>query len=278
MENASTIWISLAPGLVILGLMLLALAVFLIRQPKFEQKASRKSGSMLLPSYLIRYGYWLADGIIAPLGRLGVRPNHVTVFSVILSAGAALLVAHGHLMSAAWVFFAAMACDLIDGLLARSLGIQSSSGAFFDSFCDRISEGIIFAGLAYLGRDGLLFAASFWALVASYLISYARGRGEGLGVDCKAGLMQRPERLLMLFFTLLLAPLIALGTAPLGISATSIVTVSVSLIAILTTMTALRRAFTIMGELGRRDANASEPTPSRNPTAPNPNAMAEAPS
>lgn len=272
MDNASTIWISLVPGLVILGLMLLALAVFLILQPKFEQDASRKSGSVLLPSHLIHYGYWLADGVIAPLGRLGVRPNHVTVLSVVLSAGAALLVAHGHLMSGAWVFFAAIACDLVDGLLARSLGIQSTSGAFFDSFCDRISEGVIFAGLAYLGRDTFLFAASFWALLASYMISYARSRGEGLGVDCKAGLMQRPERLLTLFFTLLLAPLIAL----LGIPATTIVAAGVSLIALLATLTAMRRASLIMGELGKRDADASKSLPPGNPAAPNPNSMAEA--
>src|SRR5690554_1248525 len=184
MDNASSISISLAPGLIILGVMLSALVFFLIRQPNFEQNASRKTGSKLLPTTLIRYGYWLADSVISPLGRLGVRPNHVTAFSVVLSTAAGGLLAYGHLMSAAWVFFAAMACDLVDGLLARSLDMQSASGAFFDSFCDRASEGIVFAGLAYLGRDGFLFIASFWALIASFMISYARGRGEALGVDC----------------------------------------------------------------------------------------------
>ena|SRR5690554_5309412 len=276
MDNAGSIWISLAPGIVILAAMLLALVIFVIRQPKFEQNASRKSGSSLLPTTLIRYGYWLADGFITPLGRLGIRPNHVTIFSVVLSALAAVLIAQGHLMSAAWVFFGAMACDLIDGLLARSLDMQSSSGAFFDSFCDRTSEAIIFGALAYLGRDGLLFAVSFWALVASFLISYARGRGEALGVDCKVGLMQRPERMLLLFFTLLAAPLLSLVTAPMGLTETTIVLAGVALIALLSTITAGRRATLIMRELRKLDAQAaSGPTSPATPPSPTPQGMAD---
>jgi CDP-diacylglycerol--glycerol-3-phosphate 3-phosphatidyltransferase len=278
MDNIDSIWMSLAPGLIILGLMLLALAVFLIRQPDFEQAASRKSGSVLLPTTLIRYAYWLADTVVTPLGRLGVRPNHVTLFSLAFSAAAAGLVVYGHFMSAAWVLFGAMTCDLLDGLLARSLDMQTSSGAFFDSFCDRAAEGIVFAGLVYLGRDGLLFAASFWALIASYMVSYARGRGEGLGVDCKVGLMQRPERLFVLFLTLLAAPLIALGTGSAGISEGTVVLAGVTLIAVLSTVTALQRASMIMGELRERDGNASNSTSSGNSTTPPHDNMSEAPS
>lgn len=259
---------SLAPGLIIGAIMLIAMVVFFIRQPEFEQKASRKAGSALLPASVIHFGYWLADSVIKPLGRLGVRPNHVTLFSVALSATAAGLLATGHIMSAAWVLFAAMAGDLIDGLLARSLDMQSSSGAFFDSFCDRAAEGIVFAGLAYFGRDGILFMVSFWALIASYMISYARGRGEGLGVDCKAGLMQRPERLLVLFFTLFAAPLVGALSPDVSIlSETTVLLAGVGLIAALATVTAVQRARMIMGELNKRDANASKPKPSK-PTAP----------
>jgi phosphatidylglycerophosphate synthase len=279
MDNFNNIWISLAPGLVILALMLLALAVFLIRQPEFEQKASRKSGSVLLPTTLIRYAYWLADSIIKPLGRVGIRPNHVTVFSIALTATAAVLVVYGYLMIAAWVLFGAMACDLVDGLLARSLDMQTTTGAFFDSFCDRLAEGVIFAGFAYLGRDGLLLGASIWALVASFLVSYARGRGEALGVDCKAGLMQRPERLLVLFFTLLVAPIVALGVA--DITEEMVVLAGVGMVAVLSTVTALQRASIIMGELRERDADASSARGSmspENPKNPQQDKMAEAPS
>jgi phosphatidylglycerophosphate synthase len=282
MDNFNDVWMSLAPGLIILALMLVALVVFLIRQPDFEQEASRKDGSVLLPKALIRYAYWLADSIIKPLGRLGARPNHVTIFAVALSMTAAGLVAYGHLMAAAWVLFGAMACDLIDGLLARSLDMQTSSGAFFDSFCDRAAEGIVFAGFAYLGRDGLLFAASLWALVASYLVSYARGRGEGLGVDCKVGLMQRPERLLVLFFTLLVAPLVALGTGPAGISQGTIVLAGVSLVAALSTVTATQRAIAIMGALREQDRVAShlqnKQLKNKPPKNPNQDKLAEVPS
>ncbi|WP_168210558.1 CDP-alcohol phosphatidyltransferase family protein [Persicimonas caeni] len=257
MDGSTNVWMALAPGLAILGILLLALAVFLIRQPKFEQKASRKTGSVLLPQVLIRYAYWLSESFVAPLDRLGLRPNHVTAFSVVLSTAAAGLIATGHLMSAAWVLFAAMACDLIDGLLARSLDMQSSVGAFFDSFCDRISEGVVFAGLAYYGRENLLFFLSLWGLVASYMISYARGRGEGLGVDCKVGLMQRPERLLVLFFTLLLAPLIA-AFGPGGVSQMQVVLTGIGLLAALSTITAGQRALWIMRALSQTDPAAPD--------------------
>lgn len=184
---------------------------------------------------------------------MGLKPNHVTAFSVVLSVTAAGLIAFGHFMTAAWVLFGAMACDLIDGLLARSLDMKSNAGAFFDSFCDRISEGVVFVGLAYFGRDNLLFAVSMWALVASYLISYARGRGEALGVDCKVGLMQRPERLLVLFFTLLSAPLVAAISGPSGIAASKVVFSGVVLLAALSTYTAGQRALWIMRALADND-------------------------
>lgn len=257
MMDDSSLWMALAPGLAILAIFLVALVIFLIRQPKFEQKASRKSGSVLLPKVLIRYAYWLSDSVVEPLGRLGLRPNHVTAFSVAVSATAAGLVVYGQFMWAAWVLFGAMACDLLDGLLARSLDMQSSAGAFFDSFCDRLSEGVVFVGLAYFGRDSLLFGVSLWALVASYLISYARGRGEGLGVDCKVGLMQRPERLLVVFFTFLLAPLVQAFGGP---SAPSVVLAGVGLLAVLSTVTAAQRALWIMRALEERDGGAQAPS------------------
>lgn len=254
MDN-SNLWVALAPGLVILVVLLLVLAYFLIRDPDFDQAASRTRGSPLLPQFLIRYAYWGLDAFITPMGRMGIRPNHITSLSVVLSATAAGLIANGQLMSAAWVLFGAMACDLVDGLLARSLDMQTASGAFFDSFCDRISEGIVFVGLAYWGRDNLLFFASSWGLIASFSISYARGRGEGLGVDCNVGLMQRPERLLVTFFTLMGAPLVA---AVAGGDATLqyfVVLGGVSFLALLSTLTAGQRALWIMRALATRDAD-----------------------
>ena len=267
MDASAHVWIGLAPGLAILAAMLLALAAFSILEPTFDQPASRTSGSLLLPKVLIRYAYWLSKSVIEPMGRLGIRPNHVTALSVVLSAVAAALVADGRLMAAAWVLLAAMACDLLDGLLARSLDMQTDAGAFFDSFCDRAAEGLVFAGLAYYGRHDFILVASLAALITSYLVSYARGRAEGLGVDCKVGLMQRPERLLVLFFALLAAPVVAAATGSGAGTEQLVVLVGVSLLAVLTMITAVRRALWVTSALSERDGAVAESATPRLPEA-----------
>lgn len=87
--------------------------------------------------------------------------------------------------------------DIIDGSVARITKQMSKKGAFLDSVFDKISEVIIFGGIA-LGQ----FADSFWCLVAlglSLLVSYTRARAESLGGKLKGvGLGERAERLLLI--------------------------------------------------------------------------------
>jgi CDP-diacylglycerol--glycerol-3-phosphate 3-phosphatidyltransferase len=105
---------------------------------------------------------------------------------------------------------------MLDGAVARAMGTASRFGAFFDSMIDRYAEaGVLVALIAYFAGAGeSVFAlGSALALVGSLLVSYARARAEGLGVDCEVGILQRPERVVLLgigllFPDLLLAPVV----------------------------------------------------------------------
>ena len=87
--------------------------------------------------------------------------------------------------------------DLFDGAVARMTDRATKFGAFFDSVMDRVSEAIVLLGLLwfYLEEGEQLGAVLVYvAIVGSTMVSYARARAEGLGIECKGGLMQRPER------------------------------------------------------------------------------------
>ncbi len=253
------------PGVAIAALMLAAFAIFLVRSPAPTGAASRERGSALLPSVFIRYYYWLTTPLTTLLDKLGVTPNHITAMSVLIAAASGIFIAQGRFMLGTWVFVAAITCDMLDGLLARSSGRQSVAGAFFDSFCDRLSEGLIFGGLAYYGRNGWLLVASVAAFIASFLVSYARARGESLGVDLKIGLMQRPERMLVMVFTLFSAALLPALFDWGDDQRLVLVTVCVAAVAVLTFGTAVRRARVTMIALAKRDPaeapSASDPNP-----------------
>lgn len=150
------------------------------------------------------------------LTRLGVRPNQVTVAGTLICLVSPLLVLDGRLLAAGLVWLAGSALDLVDGALARRQGRVTARGAFLDSSLDRVSEGALFAAIAYrfatLGQPGDA-ALAVLALLGAFMISYARARSEALGAPCKVGLVTRAERVVLLGLGLcldLLAPAVYL--------------------------------------------------------------------
>ncbi len=100
-------------------------------------------------------------------------------------------------------------CDTLDGSLARSSGKESVFGAFIDSTIDRVAELASFGALIvyYVSRGGggrFAVPLVVAALAGSFLTSYTRARAEGLGIDCRVGLLERPERVALLVLGLLL--------------------------------------------------------------------------
>lgn len=244
--------VKLSPGLLLGAVLVVLLGIYALG-PARTAPPLRRDGSVLLPEVLIGFWYWLVTPILARLQRFGVRPNHITLFSLYVAALAAVALGTGYVMLGCWLVIAAASCDLLDGLLARRTNAGTPAGAFLDSFADRVAEGMVFAGLAFYGGGGALTWMALWAMLASVLVSYARARGEALGADCKVGLMQRPERLLLLIVTLFVAPITALFWEPgaqrpvyhLAIGGTG-------LLAVLSTLTALRRAHSTFKSLASK--------------------------
>lgn len=136
-----------------------------------------------------------------------VTPNQVSLMGVVLTLVTAALIVDGRLLVAGILYILAASLDLLDGALARLAKLASRFGAFLDSTADRVSEGVVFAAIAYhfASRGQSVDAAlAVLALLGSVLVSYTRARAEGLGLECKVGIMTRAERVLLVAFGLML--------------------------------------------------------------------------
>ena len=135
------------------------------------------------------------------LGRAGITPNQVSLAGAALNLVAAGLIVHGRPLAAGLVYLLAGGFDLMDGLLARVAKRESRFGALLDSTLDRISEGVVFAALAYVfAAAGRPADAAFvvLALLFSLLVSYIRARAEGLGLECRVGIVTLAERVVLI--------------------------------------------------------------------------------
>ena len=134
------------------------------------------------------------------LRRLGISPDALTVFGLIASAGAAILIGSGHHGWAVVAVIVAGVSDLLDGAIARGSGQASPRGAFFDSVADRASDALLLGGCAWwlAGESPHLAVLAFAVGALSMIISYERARAEALGINARGGLMERAERFVFL--------------------------------------------------------------------------------
>ncbi|GGH00361.1 DUF4833 domain-containing protein [Pedobacter zeae] len=151
--------------------------------------------------------YKVINPFVKGLIKIGLTPNAVTTIGLILNIGVAVIFVlgaeksnRGDMSYIGWggalVLFAGL-FDMLDGQVARLGNMSSKFGALYDSVLDRYSEMIMFLGICYYLVAHHYFLSSlfaFIALIGSMMVSYTRARAEGLGVECKGGLMQRPER------------------------------------------------------------------------------------
>ena len=139
----------------------------------------------------------LANKMVA----IGITANMVTLFGLIINLIAAFYFATGRLITGGILILFGGSFDMIDGAVARAQRDLRASGALLDSVIDRYSEGFLFLGalIYFYSLDSLLgIILAFGAWFGSILVSYVRARAEGLQVTCKVGLMQRPERIILL--------------------------------------------------------------------------------
>ena len=204
--------------------------------------------------------------IITPIGNffaaMGVHPHALSVTGFLLSIMAGIIYGTGAFFWAAWVVVLAGTCDALDGQIARQTNKNSPFGAFFDSTLDRYSDVFLFIGLAYHFAGGRGFAGIqgsdmmrdpspltvviiILAIAGSFMVSYTRARAESLGIECRKGMMQRPERITLLIIGSLLGSIPKVG--PLLITCTLLI------LAISSNLTALHRIFFIRQQLSRNN-------------------------
>lgn len=195
-------------------------------------------------TFIPRWVQQPVDAALAPiarsLGERGVKPNAITTTGtvVLLISGAAF--AAGRIKLGGFLLLLSGVCDMLDGKVARGNGLVTTFGAFYDSTLDRIGEAVLLLGIAWFfvaggvpeGLAPFAMAVTFVAAGAGLIVSYARARAEGLGLDCKVGIAQRAERILGLG-----APSLFFGAGPNGYLLLTLV----SLLAVLTVITVIQR-------------------------------------
>lgn len=187
---------------------------------------------------LKHWAHRVLDPVVNGLGSAGIKPDHLTVAGFLLSVGAAIAFYEGLMRLGAGILIVAGLCDILDGQIARRTQTVTRFGAFFDSTLDRVAEAVVLIGLAgfycsnLLGLYGkaaalvtqvaggevegplaivilhqqpidprawlVLTLTCMLALTGSFMVSYTRARAEGLGLDCKVGWFERPERIVLL--------------------------------------------------------------------------------
>lgn len=150
--------------------------------------------------------YRLINPLVKLLIKLRVTPNVVTTIGLVVNILAAVIFIIGaeygersDLSYIGWgcgfILFAGL-FDMLDGQVARLGNMTGQFGALYDSVIDRYSELVMFLGICYYLVAHHYFLSSliaFIALIGSMMVSYVRARAEGLGIECKEGLMQRPK-------------------------------------------------------------------------------------
>ncbi|MGX5687526.1 DUF4833 domain-containing protein [Arcticibacter tournemirensis] len=209
--------------------------------------------------------YKIINPLVRFLIKIGLTPNAVTTIGLILNIGVAVIFImgaergnRGDLSFVGWagalVLFAGL-FDMLDGQVARIGNMKSTFGALFDSVLDRYSEMIMFLGVCFYLVSHHYFLSSlfaFIALIGSMMVSYTRARAEGLGIECKGGLMQRPERVVLIGLSAMACGIssIFLGGdykvfvpgIPFHVFETmSIFTIPITVMAVLTNITAVNR-------------------------------------
>lgn len=208
-------------------------------------------------------GRQVFSAVTDPLGRfllrIGLTPDLMTILGTVATVAAAIA-----LFSPGWLFAGAVVCwafvmfDMVDGAMARARGGGTRFGSVLDATCDRIADGAIFGALAYWAAvtqpHAPLLIATLICLVTSQVISYAKARAEASGLRGDGGLIERPERLIIV--------LTGAGlTAFPGLHWTWAIHIAMWILAVASVITVGQRMWSIYTSTGARDLIPLTPPP-----------------
>lgn len=152
----------------------------------------------ILPKKLILVALNSLHKLVPLFIKLKISANALTIAALLVGIGAGALFALAHPIWAGILIIFCGILDVLDGKVAVESNHKSLFGAIFDSTLDRYSEFFIYFGLAIYFRNHWALWLIFWTFLGSSMVSYTRARSEGLGIECKIGVMQRAERLILL--------------------------------------------------------------------------------
>jgi CDP-diacylglycerol--glycerol-3-phosphate 3-phosphatidyltransferase len=234
---------------------LLAVAAYAMFSSRQASARIQKQGSSpFLGQFPMEVAYWLLE----PIGRLAVSlrlsPDVFSWSCLALGMASGVAAGLGAVPTAGGLALASAVFDAMDGIVARSRGVDSAAGEVLDSAIDRYAEFFFLAGL------GVYYRGELWALLlvqaailGSMLVSYSQAKGEAMGVELPRGWMRRPERALYLGGSAVLSPIVtgpweAGGPAPLHYP----VLAALCLVAVFANATALRRFVVLCRTLSAR--------------------------
>ncbi len=182
--------------------------------------------------------------------RAGIQPAHLTYAQLMASVVVAACYASGLMFTAGWLLLFTGSLDIVDGRLARRTGTGSARGAFLDSVVDRYADALAFVGLAVFFRTSWLLWFILLAFLGTQMVSYTRARGEALGAACRVGVLQRPERYVLLGFGTILGSLVQHLCGTLWGQPYAVVALVLVALAVAINLTAVQRAVHVWRELG----------------------------
>lgn len=200
--------------------------------------------------------YFVINPFVRLLIRIGVTPNMVTTIGLLGNIAAAVIFVYAGytatpgnlnyplltLGGAVIILFSLF--DMLDGQVARLGNMVSTFGAMYDSVLDRYCELFTLGGISYyLIQCGYVMGAliTFVALVGSIMVSYVRARAEGLGLECKVGFMQRPERVVVTSVGALITGIVGSNLANNDFDPLYILIAAMAVIAVFANITAFAR-------------------------------------
>lgn len=201
--------------------------------------------------------YKVINPFVYLLIRLKVTPNVVTTIGFLGNLAAACVIVwagyessvtgtvnYGMLTWAGALIIGFSLFDMLDGQVARLGNMASTFGAMYDSVLDRYCELLTLGARSYyLIQTGDIVGAliTFLALVGSIMVSYVRARAEGLGVECKIGFLQRPERVVITSAATLATGIVGQCCHDLSFKPDIILVIAMAFIAVFANITAFAR-------------------------------------
>jgi len=145
---------------------------------------------------------WLSHKLVTPtsnlLARAGLSPNVITVMDLLCSIASTILLATHRPLEAALSILLSGFLDAVDGEVARLTGRMSGFGATLDAVVDRYTE--FFQALGAIIGGYVTWWLGMAVAFTMNASSYARARAESTGgmSECAVGLIERPEKLVLL--------------------------------------------------------------------------------